>query len=66
MTVTELRDMLEDFDEDSEVLLAFQPSWPLQFKVNDVVEVDDVVYVVEGGHPDESDLGPYAPAAVFE
>jgi hypothetical protein len=40
MTVGELIEILEDFDENAEVRLAFQPSWPLQYDVGDVQEVE--------------------------
>jgi hypothetical protein len=36
MTVQQLRDLLEDCDPEAEVLLAHQPSWPLQFTVRGV------------------------------
>ncbi len=39
MNVRELIEELEGFDEDTEVRLAFQPSWPLQYHVADVIEV---------------------------
>jgi hypothetical protein len=33
MNIRELIELLEDVDPDAEVLLAHQPSWPLQFTV---------------------------------
>jgi hypothetical protein len=36
MTVQDLIEALEDFDPDSIVRLAFQPSWPLQFDIANV------------------------------
>jgi hypothetical protein len=38
MKVGTLIEMLEGVDEDAEVRLAHQPSWPLQFHVGDVYE----------------------------
>jgi hypothetical protein len=38
MTVQELRDLLEECDPDAEVLMAHQPSWPLQFTVRGVYD----------------------------
>ena len=40
MKVSELLELLEDVDGDAEVRLAFQPSWPLQYRIGEVVEVD--------------------------
>lgn len=42
MTVGELLELLEGVDQDAEVRLATQPSWPLQYKVRGVVTPDDV------------------------
>ena len=36
MTVQELIEMLEDQPQDAEVRLAFQPSWPLEYRVSGV------------------------------
>ena len=38
MTVGEMKRLLETLDDDLEVRLAHQPSWPLQYTVADVVE----------------------------
>ena len=77
MNVRELIERLEDLDPEATVLLAHQPSWPLQFNLQGVAssfdlacyaedeEYDDtesVVYLAEGDHPDH----PYAPSAVWE
>jgi len=40
MTVGELREALEDFDEDTEVRLAIQPRYPMQYTVGEVAEVE--------------------------
>ena len=53
MTVGEILDILTDLPEDLEVRFAFQPSWPLEYEISDVVPVttengDEVVYIVQG------------------
>lgn len=73
MTVGELIDMLESMDNrDAEVRLATQPAWPLAYNVAGVIadpdiadddEALEIVWIVEGDHPDGT---PYAPAAAFE
>lgn len=68
MTVAELIDYLEDLDPDSEIRLAIQPSWPLQFGIADVQVVDtphgeQIAYIThQDSHPDDS---PYAPAEIY-
>lgn len=37
MNVGELKEMLEDVDDDLEVRIAAQPSWPLRFTLRSVV-----------------------------
>jgi hypothetical protein len=76
MTVGELLALLEDMDEDAEVRIATQPSWPLAFHLGGVAEGADaadedemrndpapVVWLVAGGSPSDS---PYAPSAAWE
>lgn len=85
MTINELIERLQEAAEDgfgeSEVRLATQPSWPLQFTVGGVVTPDDRA-CARGQEPDEEreeswlvvyitegrhpDDSPYAPAGVFE
>lgn len=58
MTVGELIRLLEDYDEDSPVMLAMQPAWPMEYTIADAIMVgeddpDDegepgTVYLVEG------------------
>ena len=64
MTLSDLISRLEDeglifvedgeisLNEDCEILMAHQPSWPLEFQIRDIalVEIDNcsVLYVVEG------------------
>lgn len=53
MTVAELIAQLEDFDQDAEVRLALQPSYPVEFSAEDPVECEVmgrmVVYIAERG-----------------
>ena len=54
MTVAELIEELKYMDQDLEVRFASQPSWPFEYSINGVVEVDvddnsqRVVYLEEG------------------
>lgn len=41
MTVQELIEILQDMPKGSEVRLAFQPTWPLQFRVGSVAEASE-------------------------
>jgi hypothetical protein len=40
--VREPIDVLEQYDEDAEIRVAFQPSWPLRGKVANVVSSDEI------------------------
>lgn len=40
MTVQDLIEALEDFESDTEVRLAHQPSWPFEYSIDSVVEAD--------------------------
>lgn len=75
MTVNELIERLQDIAAaglgEVEVRLAFQPNWPLQFRIGGIALPEDaadetpetpVVYLVEGSSIHES---PYAPGWVF-
>lgn len=55
MTVGELIDYLSDFNPDSEIRFASQPSWPFEYDIKEAIECDDpesetgyTVYLVEG------------------
>tara|TARA_R110000824_G_scaffold386657_1_gene581646 strand:+ start:314 stop:520 length:207 start_codon:yes stop_codon:yes gene_type:complete len=52
MTVAELIEELKYMEQDAEVRFASQPSWPFEYDIVGVVEVnvdeDDVVYLEEG------------------
>lgn len=65
MTVRELTEMLSEHDDDTEVRLAFQPSWPLQYHAGGVAADDEtnVVYISEGGQVYDT---PYLPGNVSE
>lgn len=39
MTVRELKERLEEVEDDVEVRLAFQPAWPFEHSISEVVEV---------------------------
>lgn len=41
MQVYELIEMLEQYDGEQEVRLAFQPNWPLAFEIGNVVSQDE-------------------------
>ena len=42
MNVRELIERLQDLDPEAEVLLATQPSWPLQFVIGGVATSEDI------------------------
>ena len=51
MTVMELMEILEQFDEDAEIRIASQPSWPFENTVSYAYSATDegeVVYLAEG------------------
>ena len=41
MTVRELREMLEMFDDEAEVRIMSQPSWPFEYSINNVIARGD-------------------------
>lgn len=52
-TVSDLIEVLNTMNPDSKILFASQPSWPFEYSISDVVEVEDeegfpTVYLVEG------------------
>ena len=50
MTAGELKEILEMVDDDTEVRLASQPSWPLEYAISDLYHVsakDNVLYLAE-------------------
>jgi hypothetical protein len=53
MSVRDLIERLQDCDPEAEVLLAHQPSWPLQFEVRGVASSEDIAMSAEcNGHGD--------------
>ena len=72
MTVNELIERLEEGAQDgfgeSEIRLAIQPSWALQFEIAGVAvpsaeNAGPVVYLTQGDHPRHD--SPYAPGWVW-
>lgn len=62
MKVRDLMEILEMFDENCEVKLAYQPNWPLCTKVASVKKKDGVVFICESGYGGND----YAPSGLFE
>ena len=52
MTVSELKEILDYYDDDMEVRFASQPSWPFEYSiiaaVTAHVDEEDVIYLEEG------------------
>ena len=52
MTVSELKEILEHYDDDMEVTFASQPNWPFEYSILDAVLVhvdeEDVIYLEQG------------------
>lgn len=80
MNVGQLRDMLENYDDDQDVMIAYQPSWPLAAELADVTTLEDLGLPeaeLDGlHHGDKPDVvwfvaggapypDPYAPGVVF-
>jgi hypothetical protein len=49
MTVGELRELLHEYEEDMEVRLLMQPSWPFEYSIGEVFARD----AIEPSEPDE-------------
>ena len=47
MTVGELIENLQGFEEELEVRLAMQPSWPFEYSIGDIVDAGGKVYIGE-------------------
>jgi len=47
-TAQDLIDFLQDLDPDTEIRIAEQPNWPFEYSIDEVVEVDGIVYIGEG------------------
>ena len=67
MTVDDLREILEDLPGDMVVMMAHQPTYPLQFTVGDAVSVEvdgePRLYIGEGTQPYDA---PYLAAEAAE
>ena len=48
MKVKELREFLEEMDDNAEVRFAEQPKWPLEYSIKNAEEVDGILYLAEG------------------
>lgn len=49
MTIGELKEMLEEMDDDKEIRFASQPSWPFEyFIMSNYGENDEAIYLAEG------------------
>jgi len=52
MTVRDILNRLDALDPETEVRFAFQPNWPLEYSIDDIVEVNidgqEVVYLGQG------------------
>ena len=56
MTIGELKEVLQDLDDDMDVRLAMQPFWPFEYTIGDTAVVGDaenedgesVLYLTEG------------------
>lgn len=61
MTVSELIEMLEDYDPDMQVKSALQPSWPLAAPIVGVQDTNDdaTVWIVTGAASE------YAPEGLY-
>ena len=62
MTVYELKMLLEDFDEDAEIRLAMQPSWPMEYTIGDVICIERETPLHE---LDEHEVDDYTPGIVY-
>jgi len=60
--IAELEHLAEYAGDDAEVMLAHQPSWPLQSNVGATTLVGNVIYIAEGSSPH---YAPYAPRAAW-
>lgn len=51
MTISELREIIENIPDETEVRIAFQPSWPLEYSIdeNNYAERDGVFWLAEDG-----------------
>lgn len=62
MTVAELREILEELDDDMEVRLAYQPHYPMEVKANHVKVAEGRAYICQNSYGGNN----YAPDGLFE
>lgn len=55
MTVRELINLLEDYNEDAEVRIAHQPSWPFEYSIGNVVGCEGADHEDEDAEPNDDD-----------
>lgn len=56
MTVSELKQLLEDCDDDAEVRLAHQPSWPFEYSCRNVADGNELLRdYADGLDPEEAE-----------
>ena len=48
MTIGELKELIEDIDDEVEVLLAMQPNYPIEYSIEKGLEADTYFYLTEG------------------
>ena len=69
MKVGELINYLEDYDEDAEVFIMSQQSWPFENTVSGVVAREEIVHECEneeeGDEPKRDEAGELKPTDVF-
>ena len=61
MKVRELMEYLEEFDQDMEVKIAYQPNWPMQVEIDEVKEAEGKVYLCQMFNGND-----YAPEGLYE
>lgn len=81
MNVGQLREMLEDHEDHVDVMIAYQPAWPLAAELANVTTLEELnlpeADLEEMHHGDEPEVvwlvaggapypDPYAPSVVFE
>jgi hypothetical protein len=68
MTVGELREILEDMDDDAQVFIMAQSHWPFEHDVQGAVQRCEL-YAEDGDEdcagPDEDEMGDLRPSDVF-
>lgn len=62
--IERLQELQESIENDPEVVAAFQPNYPLAGEIVGATEIDSVVWIAVGSHPEHMD--PYAPREAFQ